>query len=1053
METTTLLFTFIALALLSGVSLQGYRMRLLMKIGLRNIFRRKASTCIVVLGLMVGTSIISGSLIMGDTLENMYTKRIYDEYHETDEGLFTFESGGNLGFFNESEYNELAVYVEQDPVLSAKIEDISPEIIYRLPVFDPETRLSEPDVTLIGFDYHRSTAFGTFSSLSGDTVLTGGELSGDEVYVNERLADEIDAKAGHRILLFLGENQSVEYTVKEVVKNQGRAAYVHPGTHGYDLFMSLEQAQALLDQEGTINVLRVSNAGDGREGMKYSDAVVTALEPYLETNEPFLLMVKLKQDDVKAAESESKETRDMFIILGSFSIIAGMMLIVNIFVMLAQERKSEMGMSRAIGMTRKQLAQAFLFEGVGYAVLSAIVGTFLGIVAAYAVLGSFGSIGFDENGGTSGTSNPLEFFTFSAESLLLSFSAGVLITFLTTTAASWKTSKLNIIRAIRNIPEPGYRRHVKKEAVDSASISRRLYLFISNTLLGQYEIIFMVLSGLLLFASLVDIGMFHHELWAGYGGLCCFIYAAGLLLRRYIPDEQAFVISGGLVLLIWCYPYDIFDKLFDITMTAGEVDKALIAGIFMVSSALLVTMNSSNFLLGLLMKMFGRFRSLAPVLKTAISYPMNNRFRTGMTLAMFALILFTVTTLAMVVGLIEGDLDNATRNSSGGYHMVAGTNPETPMEDIGFLIEENDNLSSRDFSAIVPMNTAHIMIHPVYQGEGSGSGSLEQRLQAQLDMSFPQYRDQDETAWYDLLGCSDEFFRESDFPLQGWDRKEYESSEGVWNAVKNDPSLVILDTDMMKEAGEEEEEEEEGPGFQVVAGDHLVIRDMTGNARSVKVIGFTKSELFLGIFIRSDVVSGRGQGEFGVSAASKILFRFSNDVSESRYKDISKDMEREFLASGLQTVIIKEEIMAQHRSMSDFLTLMEAFLSLGLAVGIAGLGIITIRSVAERKQQVGMLRSIGFSRSMITRSFLIESSYIGLLGILIGVGLGILMGLRFYLDQNFGPDGGFGGDFVIPWMNIIVIALISYTLTFLTTVGPARSAARTNTAKSLRYMG
>jgi len=145
--------------------------------------------------------------------------------------------------------------------------------------------------------------------------------------------------------------------------------------------------------------------------------------------------------------------------------------------------------------------------------------------------------------------------------------------------------------------------------------------------------------------------------------------------------------------------------------------------------------------------------------------------------------------------------------------------------------------------------------------------------------------------------------------------------------------------------------------------------------------------------------------------------------------------------------------MAEMRGLSDFLTLMEAFLSLGLAVGIAGLGIISIRSVTERKKQIGMLRSIGFSRGMIMKSFLIESSYIGLLGILIGTGLGIIMGLRFYLDKNFGPDGGFGGDFVIPWANIMVIALISYGLTFLTTVGPARSAARTVPAEALRYIG
>ncbi len=1048
MENTTLILLLSVIALLAGLAVQGYRMKLLMKIGLRNISRRKVNTCIVVLGLMVGTSIISGSMVMGDTLENMYTKQIYDEYHETDEGIFTFGSGGNLGFFNETEYDELDSYVEQDPVLSKKVEDVSPEIIYQLSVFDAETLLSEPDVTLIGFDYGRSDAFGRFSPRSSGGTLTEEDLSGDEVYVNSRLANEIDVKAGHRLRLLFGENRSGEFTVKAVVEDEGRAAYVHPGTHGYNMFMSLEQAQALLGQEGHINVLRITNTGDNRDGMRHSDAVEKALGPYLENNDPFLLLAKMKQDDVKAAEENSEETREMFIILGSFSVIAGMMLIVNIFVMLAEERRGEMGMSRALGMTRNHLAQVFMFEGAGYAIISAVVGTFLGIVAAYGFLGAFDSVSFDEDGvDRSMTYEPLEFFTFTVDSLVLSFTVGIIITFLTIAFASWKASKLNIIRAIRNLPEPRYKRHNEVDADNTYSTSTGPGLFLFNTVLRQYEVIFMVLSGSLLFASLVDIGMFYHELWAAYCGLCCFIYATGLLLRRYIPDEKAFILSGGLVLLIWCYPYDIFDRLFNVTMTGEEVDKALLAGIFMVSSALLVTMSGSNYMLGLLMKIFGRFRSLAPVLRIAISYPLSNRFRTGMTLAMFALILFTVTTLAMVVGLIEGDIDNTTRNASGGYHMVADVNPESPLEDIDFLIEENENLFSADYSAIVPMNTAYVMMHPVYRNEDS----TEQRIQSQMDMPFPEYRDQERTLWYNLLGCSDEFFRESDFPLQGWNRDEYDNSRDVWNAVKTNPSLVIVDEEMMKEPGEEDEEE--GSEFEVEAGDFLVVRDMKGNFRAVEVVGFTRSEFFPGIFVRSDVVSGSGEGSFGVESASMFLFRFSEDVPEDRYKGISKDMEREFLASGMETVIIKEEVMAEQRGLSDFLTLMQTFLSLGLGVGVAGLGIITVRSVSERTQQIGMLRSIGFTRSMIMRSFLIESSYVGLLGILIGTGLGILMGLRFFLDKNFGPDGGFGGDFTIPWENIMIIGMISYVLTFLTTVGPARAAAATSPADALRYVG
>ena len=53
-------------------------------------------------------------------------------------------------------------------------------------------------------------------------------------------------------------------------------------------------------------------------------------------------------------------------------------------------------------------------------------------------------------------------------------------------------------------------------------------------------------------------------------------------------------------------------------------------------------------------------------------------------------------------------------------------------------------------------------------------------------------------------------------------------------------------------------------------------------------------------------------------------------------------------------------------------------MGLGLVVGVAALGVITARSVVERRQQIGVLRAIGFQRRMVQLSFLLESSFIAL---------------------------------------------------------------------------
>jgi putative ABC transport system permease protein len=40
-------------------------------------------------------------------------------------------------------------------------------------------------------------------------------------------------------------------------------------------------------------------------------------------------------------------------------------------------------------------------------------------------------------------------------------------------------------------------------------------------------------------------------------------------------------------------------------------------------------------------------------------------------------------------------------------------------------------------------------------------------------------------------------------------------------------------------------------------------------------------------------------------------------------------------------------------------------MALGLIVGVAALGVISARSVVERRQQIGVLRAVGFRRGMV----------------------------------------------------------------------------------------
>ena len=90
-----------------------------------------------------------------------------------------------------------------------------------------------------------------------------------------------------------------------------------------------------------------------------------------------------KQDAIEAADLQGNSFMAFFTTFGSFSIAAGILLIFLVFVMLATERRGELGIARAIGTRRGHLVQMFTFEGVAYDLIAALVGALLGVAVAF----------------------------------------------------------------------------------------------------------------------------------------------------------------------------------------------------------------------------------------------------------------------------------------------------------------------------------------------------------------------------------------------------------------------------------------------------------------------------------------------------------------------------------------------------------------------------------------------------------------------------------------------------------------------------------------------
>ena len=87
---------------------------------------------------------------------------------------------------------------------------------------------------------------------------------------------------------------------------------------------------------------------------------------------------------------------------------------------------------------------------------------------------------------------------------------------------------------------------------------------------------------------------------------------------------------------------------------------------------------------------------------------------------------------------------------------------------------------------------------------------------------------------------------------------------------------------------------------------------------------------------------------------------------------------------------------------------------------------------------------------MIQLSFLIEASFIALLGTAIGIVLGTVISYNIVADVRSEEDFS-TLRFAMPWLQISVIVGITYLFSIITTYLPALQASRIYPAEALRY--
>src|SRR5947209_1294482 len=712
---------------------------------------------------MLSTMLITTALGVGDIITGTVQAVAVASLGRVDE--IAHDPNGQAAF-PLARFDQVAAGLRTSPAIAGAM----PVIVRRGQLLADVHSRQIATVDVIGVPARIPPVFGPVHG-PGRTLITPATLGPDDVLVNPKLAEAMAPAPGDLLYLFHDGRRSTLHV---------RALVNAPGITGIKptAIMALPAVAGLKGWPGQANAVVVANRGTASNSAGETDAAVSALQSLL----PDFVVDAVKREGVETfARAQDIFTR-VLVLFTLFAAGISLLLILLVYTLLVAERRAEMGVARALGTARGHLVQTFLFEGAVYDLVAAALGVGVGLaigsVMTALTTGALTTLGVTVAG------------QVQPRSLTLAYGLGALCTGLTVTIASWWVSNLNIVAAMRGLPDD--RRHSgMREALWRAwralSLAGRALLHLRPVLAGRALLGDLPRAALLLAWRLVVGGLplLLPGLWLLQAGLAAMdpaLFAVGatgsivggmlvlralLRLARVPPRlaDRLAITPSGLALPGFCaLPITQFDAWGWPRFTDG-VEVFFVAGVMMVAGGVLVAVYNVDLLLSPFMAAL-TLAGWAATARVALAYPLHHKGRSSLALAMFALVSFTLTVMAVIIAATlhsYGDLGAAGNGFDLQATTAFGAVPDVARSVGGLPYLPRGTLAVACSTALSPVGVI------------------------QLDAARPRW------SLYALNRVTDGFLSGTTLHLTTR-AAGYDSDAAVWRALRTHPHLAVIDS-------------------------------------------------------------------------------------------------------------------------------------------------------------------------------------------------------------------------------------------------------------------
>jgi ABC-type antimicrobial peptide transport system permease subunit len=354
------------------VAASGMSVRDLVNEALAGLFARPGRTVLTVLGTVVGLAALVATLGLSRTAGNQIVGR-FDELAATEIQVKTkLPQGtsippGALPWDAPARLRRLAGVAAAGNLSTVNVGDA---LVSTSPVHDPQGR-TEFKLTVLAaspglFDAARATL------RSGRTFDEGHSLRADRVAVlGPNAARQLGISAVDDLpALRIGDQI---YLVSGILAGAARqadllgAVIIPEGTARREYRLASPELVEIETNIGATTLI--------------ANQVRDALRP----DDPNTLRVAFPPEPKRVREAVKSDLDVLFLLLGGVSLLVGALGIANVTLVSVMERTGEIGLRRALGATRRHIAQQFLVESGAMGLVGGIVGASLGTLVIVAV--------------------------------------------------------------------------------------------------------------------------------------------------------------------------------------------------------------------------------------------------------------------------------------------------------------------------------------------------------------------------------------------------------------------------------------------------------------------------------------------------------------------------------------------------------------------------------------------------------------------------------------------------------------------------------------------